>query len=107
MTCLYCSLADTNTVSLCSTVFVRLCLSICLSVCACVYRECRSWNKGSILRCTVDYVRSLRTHQQTLYTILKKNRQLEQNNQQLKNKLQVSIAACIPASYINTCTQVE
>lgn len=65
------------------------------SVCVCVRvralcRECRSWNKGSILRCTVDYVRRLQTQQESLLAMLKKNRQLEQQNQQLRNEVEVS-----------------
>jgi len=67
----------------------------CACVHACVCRECRSWNKGSILRCTVDYVRSLQTHQQTMFAMLTKNRQLEHRNQQLRNEVEVSSAASL------------
>ena len=68
-----------------------------LLLCACVHvcsarrcREGRSWNKGSILKSTVDYVRRLQSQQQSLFAILERNRLLELRNQQLRNEVKVS-----------------
>lgn len=50
-------------------------------------QEGRSWNKGEILRCTVEYVRRLQSQQQSLFAMIERNRRLEQRNQQLRNEV--------------------
>jgi len=78
-------------------------------VCACVHvcREVRSWNKGSILKCTVDYVRRLQTQRRSLFAMLEKNRQLELSNQQLKNEFKVSLSASFVLSVIKWIAEVN
>lgn len=50
-------------------------------------QEGRSWNKGEILKCTVDYVRRLHSQQHSLFAMLERNRLLEQHNQQLRDEV--------------------
>jgi len=67
--------------------------ALCVRVC----REGRSWNKGAILRSTVDYVRRLQSQRWSLYEMLATNRRLEQRNQQLRDEVKVCLQLPVTA----------
>lgn len=65
-------------------------VSVCLSPFFCIDSEMR-WNKGTILKASVDYIRKLQKEQHRAKDIEMRQKKLEQVNHSLLLRIQVSL----------------
>lgn len=62
-------------------------------LCDWLFRETR-WNKGTILKASVDYIRKLQKEQQRAREMEERQRRLESTNRSLLLRIQVRGGAC-------------
>lgn len=69
---------------------MKLCCCLCVNeACDWSIRETR-WNKGTILKASVDYIRKLQKEQQRARDMEERQRRLENTNHTLLLRIQVS-----------------